>query len=346
MLSNIIFLFLLCALPFSALASSPLSRRDGFLLLWESIRRPAYEVSSVPFEDVREDVEGYLEITYAKDRKFFDEETLFRPGDPLSQEDALLWLFRSRNVEERPDIERSDLDRLLAKYPIAQRRGDAFIESREQLLDFMRSLDTFLNEEVHSVSFYADDFHGQGTAFGETFDMEALTAAHRSFPQDTLVQVTNLENQKSVVVRINDRGPYVDGRDMDLSRAAFERISPISRGVIQATFRRLGDKELVDECSDKPRAYQRRITRDVRFHRGLPHTLSLGDSVYLGSNRYFVVRSITYPDGHTVRIQDFVGPEERFRFVPSISGEYRFIFGTQEGRRREMTMQVSSCSSE
>ena len=58
MLRNIIFLFLLCALPFSALASSPLSRRDGFLLLWESIRRPAYEESSVPFEDVREDVEA------------------------------------------------------------------------------------------------------------------------------------------------------------------------------------------------------------------------------------------------------------------------------------------------
>ena len=285
-----------------------------------------------------------MEITYAKSRKFFDEESVFRPEDPLTQDDALLWLFRSRNIEERPDIEKSDLDEFLAKYPIAQRRGDSVIESREQLLDLMRSLDTLLIEEIHLVSFYADDFHGKGTAFGETFDMEEISAAHRSFPQDTLVQVTNIENRESITVRINDRGPYVDGRDMDLSKAAFERISPISRGVIRATFRRMGDRDMVDECSEQPRRYQRRITRDVRFHRGVPHTLSLGESLYLGSNRYFVMRGITYPDGHTERLQDFIGPKERYRFMPSLSGEYRFLIGTKEGRMRELLMRVHSCS--
>lgn len=336
-------LFLLCAFPVSALASGPVSRRDGFLLLWQSIHRMAYETSTEPFKDLREEEEGFLEITYAKNRKFFNVETMFRPDDPLELETALLWLFRTRNVEERPDMEHADLDRLLTKYPIAQSRRDVFIESREQLLELMRSLDTLLMEETHLVSFYADDFHGKGTAFGETFDMEEISAAHRSFPHNTLVQVTNMENGKSVTVRVNDRGPYVDGRDMDLSKAAFEKISPVSRGVIQATLRRLGDKDMVDECSDRPRRYQRRITRDVRFHRGVPHRLTLGESLYLGSNRYFVVRGITYPDGHTVRLQDFVGPEERYRFMPSMSGDYIFLIGTKDGRRREMFMRVSSC---
>ncbi|PIR53555.1 hypothetical protein COU76_00550 [Candidatus Peregrinibacteria bacterium CG10_big_fil_rev_8_21_14_0_10_49_10] len=208
------------------------------------------------------------------------------------------------------------------------------------------ALDTLLIEEVHTVSYYADDFHGKTTAFGEKFDMEDFTAAHRSFPEDTLVQVTNVENRKSVTVRVNDRGPYVEGRDMDLSRAAFEKIAPISQGVLHATFRRLGDVDLVGECEDVPRTYQRRITRDVRFHRGIPHTFSLGETLFLGSNRYFVVRGITFPDGASIRVQDFVGPRERFQFTPSVTGEYRFLVGTVQGNQREMVMSVSSCSRE
>lgn len=334
------------AFPLSTFAAEPLSRKDGFLLLWQSIRRPAYETSyTTPFTDVSENDDGYLEITYAKSRKFFDEATKFYPNDALTHTDALLWLFRSRNVDERPDVEYEDLPRFLEKYPIAELRGDALIQDRSQLLSLMLALDTLLVEEVHTTSYYADDFHGKGTAFGETFDMTAITAAHRSLPHNTLVQVTNVKNEKSVTVRINDRGPYVDGRDMDLSKAAFESISPLSRGVIQATYRRLGDKDLIDTCSKKPQKYQKRITRDVRFHRGIPHTMELGNSLYLGSNKHFVVRGILHPDGHFMRIQDFVGPKERFRFMPSMSGNYTFLLGTVEGRLREMSMAVSSCES-
>lgn len=322
-----------------------MNRKDGFLLIWESIRRPAFETSStIPFADVSEDEDGFTEITYAKNRKFFDEETVFHPNDLLTQRDALIWIFRSRNVDERPDVEYEDLSGLLEKYPIAV-LDDGVVKDRSQLLEYMRSLDALLSEEVHETSYYAADFHGKGTAFGETFDMEDLTAAHRSFPHNTLVRVTNVENGKSVVVRINDRGPYVDGRDMDLSKAAFERISELSRGVIQATYLRLGDKDLIDKCSDTPKRYQKRITRDVRFHRGIPHTMELGDSLYLGSSTYFVVRGIAFPDGNFMRIQDFVDPKERYRFMPSLTGEYTFFIGTTEGRLRKMFMTVSSCNS-
>ena len=83
------------------------------------------------------------------------------------------------------------------------------------------------------ASYYADYFEGRGTASGEKFAQELYTAAQLTLPFGSLVKVVNLENDKSVVVRINDRGPYDERFVLDLSRQAFETISPISRGVIQ-----------------------------------------------------------------------------------------------------------------
>ncbi len=75
-----------------------------------------------------------------------------------------------------------------------------------------------------------DGYHGQRTASGEIFNTYDLTAAHRSLPFGTLVRVTNLQNGRSVVVRINDRGPYVGGRVIDLSYEAARRIGMVSAG--------------------------------------------------------------------------------------------------------------------
>lgn len=76
----------------------------------------------------------------------------------------------------------------------------------------------------------------QGTANGETFDPEALTAAHKEWDFDTRVRVTNPDNGKSVVVRINDRGPYIDGRCIDLSRAAFRAIADLDLGHVDVRY--------------------------------------------------------------------------------------------------------------
>lgn len=74
------------------------------------------------------------------------------------------------------------------------------------------------------ASFYDAKFQGRRTASGERFNNSALTAAHKSLPFGSLVKVTNVRNSKSVVVRINDRGPYVRGRVIDLSKAAAKKI--------------------------------------------------------------------------------------------------------------------------
>lgn len=82
-----------------------------------------------------------------------------------------------------------------------------------------------------------DGYHGQRTASGETFNTYALTAAHPYLPFGTRVRVTNLRNGRSVVVRINDRGPYVGGRVIDLSYAAAQAIGMVSAGEAPVSIR-------------------------------------------------------------------------------------------------------------
>lgn len=82
------------------------------------------------------------------------------------------------------------------------------------------------------ASWYGPHFHGQQTATGETFDQNQLTAAHPSLPFDTYLKVTNLNNGKSVIVRVNDRGPYCNDRTLDLSREAARQIDSEKLGVV------------------------------------------------------------------------------------------------------------------
>lgn len=81
-----------------------------------------------------------------------------------------------------------------------------------------------------SASYYASKFHGRRTASGEAFDNSAMTAAHRTLPFGSLVRVTNPATGRSVIVRINDRGPFSRGRLIDVSRAAAEELGMIARG--------------------------------------------------------------------------------------------------------------------
>ena len=81
------------------------------------------------------------------------------------------------------------------------------------------------------ASFYGGKWHGRKTANGEIFNTNSLTAAHKTLPFNTRVKVTNLSNGKSVIVRINNRGPYIKGRIIDLSTAAFTSIESRNKGI-------------------------------------------------------------------------------------------------------------------
>lgn len=89
------------------------------------------------------------------------------------------------------------------------------------------------------ASFYARKFHGRKTANGEIYNMFRMTAAHRTLPFGTLLHVTNLKNGKRAIVRINDRGPFVAGRIIDLSYAAAKKLDFINDGIIRVKLEKL-----------------------------------------------------------------------------------------------------------
>lgn len=102
------------------------------------------------------------------------------------------------------------------------------------------------------ASFYADKFEGRKTASGEIYAHNKLTAAHLTLPFGTMVKVTNLKNQKTVVVRINDRGPFVQGRIIDLSKKAAEQLDFIKHGLVNVKIEVVGKVDIdKNESEDK-----------------------------------------------------------------------------------------------
>jgi len=97
-------------------------------------------------------------------------------------------------------------------------------------------------DQIGTASWYGRDFHGRKTANGERYDMHALSAAHKTLPLPTLVRVTNLENGRSVVVRVNDRGPFARNRLIDLSYAAARSLGFVNKGTARVRVQALGNK--------------------------------------------------------------------------------------------------------
>jgi rare lipoprotein A len=90
--------------------------------------------------------------------------------------------------------------------------------------------------DTGTASYYGKGFHGRRAANGEIFDMNAMTAAHRSLPFGTRLQVTNMKNGRSVVVRIQDRGPYIKGRVLDLSYGAARALDMVESGIVKVSY--------------------------------------------------------------------------------------------------------------
>ncbi|KFE54247.1 septal ring lytic transglycosylase RlpA family protein [Pseudomonas syringae] len=96
-------------------------------------------------------------------------------------------------------------------------------------------------DETGTASYYGSQHHGNRTASGERFDQHGLTAAHRRLPFGTQVRVTNLNNDKTVIVRINDRGPHTRGRLIDVSREAAEQLGMLRSGTAPVRVQSLVD---------------------------------------------------------------------------------------------------------
>ena len=114
----------------------------------------------------------------------------------------------------------------------------------EEQVQTNTSIVEYINLGTMRASWYGPRFHGRSTANGEIYDQMAFTAAHKSMKFGTLLRVTNLRNKKSVVVRINDRGPYIPGRQLDLSKAAAEELNIMGSGVARLKVEEISIKGL------------------------------------------------------------------------------------------------------
>lgn len=103
------------------------------------------------------------------------------------------------------------------------------------------------------ASWYGEDYHGSVTANGEIYDMESMTAAHKRLPFNSVIGVKNLENGKNTIVRINNRGPFVEGRVIDLSRKAAREIGIIIEGLadVELYLIEKGSGEIPDDLNCK-----------------------------------------------------------------------------------------------
>lgn len=119
----------------------------------------------------------------------------------------------------------------------AQNSGLSDMTENEVNVNFtsleQKSVIQFIERGKMTASWYGPRFHGRQTANGETYDQMAFTAAHKSLKFGTLLKLTNPKNNKTVIVRINDRGPYKGGRELDLSRGAAQALGMINNGVIK-----------------------------------------------------------------------------------------------------------------
>lgn len=137
----------------------------------------------------------------------------------------ILTFFISLPIEGNNKKLADDLKQTENKIKTTEDRDDVYDEEiKEELANYSYF-------QTGNASFYGGKWHGRKTANGEIFDTYKLTAAHKTLPFGTRVRVTNLSNGKSVIVRINNRGPYSKGRVIDLSQAAFSKIENMSKGV-------------------------------------------------------------------------------------------------------------------
>ncbi|KPJ82220.1 MAG: hypothetical protein AMJ58_02240 [Gammaproteobacteria bacterium SG8_30] len=122
--------------------------------------------------------------------------------------------------------------------PRAARGNPPFYEVFGKRYVVLPTADGFVERGV--ASWYGPGFHGESTSSGEPYDMHAMTAAHKTLPLPAYVQVTNLQNGRSVVVRVNDRGPFKDNRVIDLSYVAAAKLDMIREGTAMVEVRSVG----------------------------------------------------------------------------------------------------------
>jgi rare lipoprotein A len=160
---------------------------------------------------------------------------------------------------------------------------------------------SFAQIQIGTASFYADKFEGKQTASGEKYQHKKLTAAHKSLPFGTILKVTNLGNGESVEVRVNDRGPFVEGRIIDLSRSAAEKLKFTNQGLAEVQI------EVVDAGDGKTNS-----NRPIQIDQNIEN------------ESYFQIKvKRKQPSGYGVQVGSFKGFDNMLKLSENIEKSYR-----------------------
>lgn len=182
------------------------------------------------------------------------------------------------------------------------------------------------------ASWYGRKFHGRKTSNGETYNMHAMTAAHKTLPMNTWVSVHNLENNRKIVVRVNDRGPFVRGRIIDLSRTGASRLGVIGPGTARVRVTALGQATSYSKKTKKPVAF-----KPIDYWKG-NFTVQVGafkvkanaqKSRYKLSKTYKNAHFVNYTDDrgtlwYRVRIGRFTNLKDAIRFSEKLIAIQKF----------------------
>ncbi|MFZ5906630.1 MAG: septal ring lytic transglycosylase RlpA family protein [Nitrospirota bacterium] len=171
------------------------------------------------------------------------------------------------------------------------------------------------------ASWYGAEFHGKPASSGEIFNMYALTCAHREYPFGTQLKVTNPDNGKSVSCVVNDRGPFVAGRDIDLSYAAANQIGLIGKGTGPVSIEYLGrDNSYIREVRYQSRTGP--FTIQVGSFRDYGNAVRLRDALDLKYDDVYIMSAeIKGERFHRVRIGKYVQGDEAYRFAGMLAEE-------------------------
>ncbi len=184
-------------------------------------------------------------------------------------------------------------------------------------------------DQTGVASWYGEPFHGQRTANGAVYDMNAMTAAHKTLPMPSRVRVTNLKNGRSIVLTVNDRGPYVNERIIDVSRRAAQLLGFYRKGTAIVRIQIVGsepDKALVaavDQAPSLPPQARPAVEREPAV-----------EVTVAGVAPDAVVQAATIPQGLYIQAGAYADPENARRTVAQLSrfGEARIFPMTIDGR--------------
>ncbi len=224
----------------------------------EEIESASINAESDLFSDVSE-ADWYAKIiAKSKQEGLINgyEDGTFKPNNTINLAESLKMYLEIMPNTLYPNVEDSELfadtpdESWFAKYiAYAKVRDMLEINLSNQISPNQEMTRGYLTEIIYrnikfseeykfgKATFYGSAVQGNGTSSGEIFDMNSFTAAHRTLPFGTMVEVTNLANGKIVIVKINDRGPYGAGRELDLSSSAFSSIASLGAGVINIQYK-------------------------------------------------------------------------------------------------------------